>query len=294
MAQPLGGFKLTDPFTTSLGWKIVLPQTTLGAHLYVNNQTDTEFDLWGDGYSYLGKVPAWLTYADIQLNQLYSSVEFRSVFALNVTAPVSFYVSAMFYEATEKQPNMAPIAVVRQTDIARQQRTVMVPIGLSHFYNNLWGGVGTTVVATFVPSAAQLKVRLAGIYLYYANLSTAIGGGVVNMGFTIEIQWRDGGGGAVGVPFVLARGEIAQSATSAVPWVFAPLAPYALIGQIPVGAATVDLQITNIAGGPLGSHFTIAAFMDPVNTAPGDGEIGFGALYTPDYFAHNNAPFPFF
>ena len=175
----------------------------------------------------------------------------------------------------------------------RQERIIAVPIGISHFYSNSWSGVGTSIIATFLPTAAQIAALRACIYFYYANVSLSIGAAVANMAFTIEIQWRTSGGVAVGGPFPLARGRVGQSATTAVPWVFAPMAPYGAIGNMPATATKVDFQISYSAGANVPVDFTMAAFMDPANTS-GDGEIGFGALWSPAVFEAIGKPFPFF
>ena len=285
MPTPLTGFKLTDPFTTDLGWKVVIPQRIPGAHLYVNNQSDTEFALYGDGMAFLGYVPAWLTYATIRLADLYSYIEFRPGASLNVQGPPALYISAMFYEVGERLPEIQPIAVVRQTDIARQQRTVMVPMGLSHFTQGRWLDTdpATVVLQTALPSAAQLAAGRAPIYLYYANMvpEADLTGG---MTFTLAVQWRDNANNPINTPFILARGGvIANNANlTLTPWSFAPVWPFCYgggaLGNIPGGATKADLQLTYQNGTRLKIDYSVGFWMDQSNTIP-DGDIGTQALY---------------
>lgn len=281
MPTPLTGFKLTDPFTTSLGWKVVIPQRTPGSHLYVNNQSDTEFALYGDGMAFLGYVPAWLTYANIRLDALYSSVEFRPGASLNVQGPPALYISAMFYEATERQPAIQPIAVVRQTDIARQQRTVVVPMGLSHFNQGRWLNTDPAIVTlgTALMSAHQLAAGIAPIYLYYANLvpEADITGG---MTFLIQIQWQDAGGNPVTGPFVLARGGVIANSTNLTltPWTFAPVWPFGALGNFPPGATKAALQLAYQNGTRLKIDYSLGFWMDQSNVI-GNADIGTQALY---------------
>ena len=283
MGQPLPPFLLSDPHTTDLGWKMIVPQTTVGAHVYVNNQSAIEFDVYGNGTSYLGKVPAWLTYADLQLRDLFSYLDFRPVANLNVLGAPANYVSAMFFEANESQPSIGPIAVVRQTDIARQQRVVSVPMALSHWVQGRWLDTDPSVVtfSTAFISAGQLASgkRIAPIYLYYANCvpEADISAG---MTFLIQLQWQDNLSNNLGGPFVFARGGVIANATNltTTPWTFAPVSPFGAVGQFPVGATKALLQIAYQNGGRLKIDYSIGMWMDQTNSL-GVSDIGTQAIY---------------
>ena len=283
MPIPLTGFKITDAFTTSLGWKVDLTnaQNTLKAHLLVNNQTDTEFNVWGDGIIFLGNCPAWLTYARFMLPDIYRYVEFREVADLNVQGAPALYVNAMLYNSNEPLPEILPIAIVRQTDIARQQRTVVVPMGLSHFNAGKWssGDPATIVLQTVNMSAAQIAEGFMGVYLYYANLAPEPNLTGV-MTFTLELQWRDISNANIGGPFVMARGAMQQNIANnqMTPWVFAPTWPFGALGFAPAGSVKALLQMTFQAGVRMNVDYTIAFWADQSN-ALGNGDIGTQSLY---------------
>lgn len=284
MPIPLTGFDITDAFTTSLGWKIDLTnaQNTLKAHLLVNNQTDTEFNLWGDGIVFLGNCPAWLTYARFMLPNIYSFVEFREVANLNVQGAPALYVNAMLYNSNEPLPEILPIAIVRQTDIARQQRTVAVPMGLSHFNAGRWstGDPAIVVFQTVTISAAQIAARVAPVYLYYANIAPDAGVNTNGMAFSLELQWKDASNVNIGSAFSMAHGNVVANATTftTVPWILAPVWPLGVLGQIPINAAKAALQMSYISGTRIAVQYTVAFWMDQSNLI-GDGDIGTQALY---------------
>ena len=285
MPRPLGQFFITDAFTTTLGWKLSPGQLSNNAVVYVNNQSPQEFDIWGNGVDYLAKAPAWISFYKFAMPLLYNFVEFRPTMSLNPLGPPALYVNGIVFEAYEADPDWQPIAVVRQTDAARQQRNVAVPMGLSHWNAGQWASSDPSplVLQTVAPSAAQLAAGFAPIYLYYANM-TSTAGSAGSMSFNLEVQWRTSGGVAVGGPFVMARGNVQNNPTTstAVPWVFAPVWPIAYtggaVGNIPPTAAKADLQMTFISGARLSSQYTISFWMDQFNVI-GDSDIGTQATY---------------
>lgn len=164
-------------------------------------------------------------------------------------------------------------AMPRQQDVTSQARSVIVPMSLSHFYQNTWSGVGTTLVANLIPTADQITAGFAPIYLYYANVMPEAHTGDTE--FVIQLQWQTGGGVNVGSPFIFARGLVFAHATNftATGWTFAPVFPFGAVGSMPATAAQAAIQMANAGGTPISVAYTIAVHMDPTNIA-GPREIG--------------------
>ena len=278
MPKPLGQFSLTDPFTTALGWKLAPGQTSVGAVVYVNNQSPQEFAVWGNGVDYLGTAPAWIAFWKFHMPLVYTFVEFRPTMNLNPLSPPSLYVNGLVFEAYESDPLWQPIAVVRQTDVARQARSVAVPVGLSHFSNGFWqaGDPDPIVFMTANASAAQLaaSVPRMPIYLYYAHIVPATTVAGAAMSFQLEFQWRTAGGAAVGTPFVMANGLVGNTSADVFrSWIFAPVWPYAAIGPMPATAVKADLQMTQLGGTRINLLYSVAFWADVTNLI-GDADIG--------------------
>ena len=304
MPTPVPGFDVINtPMSNALGWDVNLPQGSLNATIWINNQSDYDYDLWGNGIDYLGRIPAWMVYVPVPLHGIYSYIEFRFSGQLYAQAAVTETVSAVMYTPTEPGPlTQTPIALPRQTQSIRQERVVAVPIGLSHFYTNAWtvtGGAGasTSVLATWFPTADQLANGTCGMYFYYAWIDASQNNvaAAQTVGFNLQLQWRTAGGVAVGGPFTLWSGRLVSSSSTGDHAVLNPSNPLAAIGVIPATAAKVDIQfstsgITNTNSMTIG----VVGFMDPVNSWWGDAEIGFGNLWTPQAFEQAGKPFPFF
>lgn len=281
MPKPLGQFFITDAFTTPNGWKLSPGQISTNAVVYVNNQSPQEFTIWGNGVNYLGSAPAWISYWKFTMDLVYTFVEFRPTMSLNPLGPPALYVNGIVFESYEPDPHWQPIAVVRQIDQARQVRSVMVPMGLSHVYGGQWavGDPSPLVLQTSIVSPAQLAAGYAPVYLYYAQI-TPTSSTTDQMAFNVELQWRTSGGVAVGGPFVMARGAVLDNVTNktSTPWIFAPVWPCAGVGPFPATAAKADFQLTFISGGRMTCHYTVAVGMDPSNVI-GDSDIGTQAIY---------------
>ncbi len=173
------------------------------------------------------------------------------------------------YDPPPPFPGGMPVSL----DLVSQPRVVVVPMSLSHFYVNTWNGVGTSLVATLIPTATQLAAGFAPIYLYYANVIAGSATGTTT--FAIQLQWQNGGGGSVGSPFVFCEGKVWANATNntATQWEFRPGFPLGAVGPMPGGAAQAAIQIANLGGTPITVAFTIAVGMDGQNiSAP--REIG--------------------
>lgn len=193
-------------------------------------------------------------------------------------------------------PPPFPGGMPLQVDLSSQPRVVAVPIGLSHFYTNDWALIAghtpaVSVLATWIPSSAQLAARVCGMYFYYAWLDVQYNStGTEAIVFNLEIQWRTAAGTAVGAAFVIAKGTIVSSTTSGDHWKLSPAAPFAAIGAIPATAAKVDVQINFWNGAVVASSGTVglAGFMDPTNLV-GDAEIGVEPLLTAPALAQGYA-----
>lgn len=293
MPKPLGQFFITDPFTTSLGWKLSPGQSTINAVVYVNNQSPQEFTIWGNGTNYLGTAPAWISFWKFRMDLIYSYVEFRPTMTLNPLGPPALYLNGLVFESNEVDPNWQPIAVVRQTDLARQVRVVAAPIGLAHWNQGIWhaGDPATIVLQTVTPSAAQLAAGFAPIYCYYANMvpETGVTG---SMSFTLEVQWQTAGSVNVGTPFVFTRGAVSANNPNQTTtfWEFAPSWPLAYtggsVGNIPATAAKALLQMTYQAGTRINIDYTVSMWMDQFNTI-GDSDIGTQAIYNAAFPSNN-------
>lgn len=292
MPKPMGQFFITDAFTTPNGWKLSPGQISTNAVVYVNNQSPQEFSIWGNGVNYLGTAPAWISFWAFKMDLVYTFVEFRPTMTLNPLGPPALYVNGLVFESYEPDPHWQPIAVVRQMDQARQVRSVVVPMGLSHWSAGQWavGDPSPLVLQTATISPNQLVAGVAPIYLYYAQV-TPTSSTTDQMAFNLEVQWRTSGGVAVGSAFVMARGAVLNNVTNktSTPWVFAPTWPFAAVGAFPATAAKADLQLTFISGGRMTSHYTIAFWMDQTNVI-GDSDIGTQAIYN----AANPAANPYF
>jgi hypothetical protein len=164
-------------------------------------------------------------------------------------------------------------SIPRQHDITSQPRTVVVPTSIAHFYNNSWNGVGTSLVATLVPNAAQLAAGFAPIYLYYAHMfPRAAVSGITEC--AIQADFRDGGGVSIST-VELVRGSVYYDTAThaATDWTFAPTWPYGLVGPLPANTVTVRINVVQIIASPIALDFTIAVSMDFVNIS-GTSEIG--------------------
>lgn len=292
MPKPMGQFFITDAFTTSNGWKLSPGQISTNAVVYVNNQSPQEFSIWGNGVNYLGTAPAWISFWAFKMDLVYTFIEFRPTMTLNPLGPPALYVNGLVFESYEPDPHWQPIAVVRQIDQARQVRSVVVPMGLSHFNAGQWavGDPSPLVLQTAIISPDQLAAGVAPIYLYYAQIY-ATSSTTNAMAFNLEVQWRTAGGVAVGGPLVMARGAVLDNVTNqtTAPWVFAPVWPFAAVGAFPATSAKADLQLTFVSGARMTVHYTIAFWMDQTNTI-GDSDIGTQAIYN----AANPSANPYF
>lgn len=283
MPKPLGQFFITDPFTTSLGWKLAPGQMSVNSYVYVNNQTPQEFDIWGNGVDYLGKAPAWISYYKFVMPLVYAFVEFRPTMSLNPLYAPALYVNGLVFESYERDPLWQPIAVVRQTDPARQNRVVAVPIGLAHWNTGTWhaGDPATNTLATALVSAAQLALPTprAPVYCYYANIApeSNLTGTMV---FQLQMQWQDAGGASVGGPTPFARATCSANAANSTttPYIFAPIGPFVVAGPIPSPAIKAAFQLVALGGTRLDVDFTVAIWMDQFNPI-GDTDIGTQAIY---------------
>lgn len=296
MPRPLGQFFITDAFTADLGWKLSPGQQSTKAVVYVNNQSPQEFDIWGNGVDFLGTAPAWISFWKFTMPLLYSFVEFRPTMSLNPLGPPALYCNGIVFESYEPDPHWQPIAVVRQTDMARQIRSVSVPMGLDHWDWGLWASTdpATKVLETMLPSAAQLAAGFLPIYFYYANL-TPHAGETGSMSFTVEIQWLDGSNNPVGGPFRFARGGVAANMANQTiePWVFAPSWPFAYtggaVGNIPPTAVKAQSQLTYQNGTRISIDYGLSIWADQFNVI-GNGSIGTQAIYN-SFFPNINPYF---
>lgn len=283
MPRPLGQFFITDPFTTTLGWKLAPGQLSVNAVVYINNQSPQEFDIWGNGVNYLGKAPAWISYYKFTMDLVYNFVEFRPTMSLNPLGPPALYLNGIVFESTEPDPHWQPIAVVRQTDAARQIRSVAVPMGIDHWFNGTWHAAdpATLNLQTAAISAAQLARSpvYAPIYCHYGNMSPE-SGQTGTMVFQFGFQWQDAGSGNVGGPFVFQRASVSSNGANntASPWVFAPVWPFAAVGQAPPTAVKAVFQLIYLSGTRIDVDYNIAAWMDQSNFI-GDSGIGTQAIY---------------
>ncbi|HEX5548487.1 MAG TPA: hypothetical protein VFX24_13840 [Ktedonobacterales bacterium] len=184
-------------------------------------------------------------------------------------------------------PPPFPGGMPQNVDLSSQPRVVAVPIGLSHFYTNNWSLAAghvplISLLATWIPTPAQLAAGVCGMYVHYVWVDCAYNGtGSMSFPFDLEIQWRTSGGAAVGSAFVIARGTLVSATTSGDHWKLNPAAPLALVGQIPPTAAKVDVQINFSSGAvvAVGGTLGVVGFMDPTNVV-GNAEIGVEPLLT--------------
>ena len=112
MPLPLNGFKLTDPLTTQAGWKIALPISGIGTTVYLNNISNTEFQVFDDTGKYVLTIPAGLYYIPVYLSYPTTILELRPLVLL-IDTTLQNYVGGMQFAPREKVPPLAPVAVAR-------------------------------------------------------------------------------------------------------------------------------------------------------------------------------------
>lgn len=112
MPLPLNGFKLTDSLTTQAGWRITLPISGIGTTVYLNNISNTEFQVFDDTGKYILTIPAGLYYIPVYLSYPTTILELRPLVLL-IDNTLQNYVGGMQFAPREKVPPLAPVAVAR-------------------------------------------------------------------------------------------------------------------------------------------------------------------------------------
>ena len=117
MPLPLTKFSPSDPFTSANGWKMAIPFNSLNALAIINNQSNTEFDVFTDYGDYLGTVPAGVLFLPILIGYSTLFLEFRAGSVVNSTNTPTNYVNGMIYSSNEKKPNLQPVALARSVNV---------------------------------------------------------------------------------------------------------------------------------------------------------------------------------
>lgn len=117
MPLPLTKFSPSDPFTSANGWKMAIPFNSLNALAIINNQSNTEFDVFTDYGDYLGTVPAGVLFLPILIGYSTLFLEFRAGSVVDSTNTPTNYVNGMIYSSNEKLPNLQPVALARSVNV---------------------------------------------------------------------------------------------------------------------------------------------------------------------------------